>query len=351
MTLNQRVNEPNLGRGTVFVTGATGLLGSNLVRELVSRGFRVKALVRSLPKARRYLSDLGIEVVQGDMADVNGFRHALEGCSAVFHTAAYFREYYQPGDHDAALEKINVEGTLALMRASDAAGVSRFVHTSSSGAVGMRSDGAPGDEETPPASWQLENRYFLSKVRGDVQIKAFIPRSGLQVVEVLPGWMWGPGDAAPTAAGQMLLDFTAGKIPLVPEGGTNMVDARDVAASMVELLERGRHGDRFIVAGEYRELSEVLDDLSAATGKPAPTLKLPFALVLAFAWLALVWSKLSKAPLLVSPEGVKMMRARHRVSSSRAMRELGVEFRPFVDTVRDAYAWYRADGRISPGAG
>ena len=162
----------------VLVTGATGMLGSNLVRELVRRGAHVRGLVRSPEKARRYLADVAFEPIVGDMQQVSGFAAALEGCSAVFHTAAYFREYYQPGSHAAALEAINVQGTLELMRAADAAGVSCFVHTSSSGTIGIKPGGAPGDEDTPPSAAQLDNGYFRSKVEGDRQIHAFRPRAG-----------------------------------------------------------------------------------------------------------------------------------------------------------------------------
>lgn len=327
---------------TVFVTGATGLLGNNLVRQLTAQGYRVKALVRSLEKARRYLSGLPLELIQGDMADVAAFAPALAGVSAVFHTAAYFREYYQPGDHQAELTRINVEGTLALLRAADAQGVRCFVHTSSSGAVGMRADGSAGDEDTPAHAEQLRNLYFRSKVEGDALIRAFAPAHGMRVVEVLPGWMWGPGDAAPTSAGRLALDFVARKIPVLPEGGTNVVDARDVAAAMIRCLERAPHGSRFIVAGEFRTLEQVMGELEAISSVPAPTLRLPFFIVYVFAWLQELRARFFGSDALITREGVRTVRMQHRVSSQRAERELGVQFRPFSQTLSDVLQWYRA---------
>ena len=269
----------------VLVTGATGMLGSNLVRALVARGAHVRGLVRSPEKARRYLADVAFEPIAGDMREVSGFAAALEDCSAVFHTAAYFREYYQPGSHDGALASINVQGTLELMRAADAAGVSCFVHVSSSGTIGLKPDGSPGDEDTPPSAAQLDNGYFRSKVEGDRQIHAFAPARGMRVIEILPGWMWGPGDAAPTAAGQMVLDFVQRKIPVVPEGGTCVVDARDVAGAMLTAAERAPHASRYIVGGEFRSLAQLLQALEVQTGIAAPRLHLPFFMVLAFAYL------------------------------------------------------------------
>src|SRR5690606_8163623 len=112
-------------------------------------------------------------------------------------------------------------------------GVSAFVHTSSSGTIGRKPDGSAGDEDTPPSPRQLENLYFRSKYDGEQMIRAWTPTGGLRVIEILPGWMFGPGDAAPTAAGKLIFDVLAGKVPAVPDGGTSIVDARDVARAML----------------------------------------------------------------------------------------------------------------------
>src|SRR5215470_7983464 len=114
-----------------FVTGATGLLGNNLVRLLIAKGVKVRALARSAEKARRQFGNLPVEIVQGDLENVSGFAHALAGADAVFHTAAYFRDSYKGGTHRNELQRINVVGTANLLQAAYAAGVRRFVHTSS----------------------------------------------------------------------------------------------------------------------------------------------------------------------------------------------------------------------------
>ena len=209
-----------LTRMKAFVTGATGLLGNNLVRALRAEGHEVVGLVRSDAKARRLLGDTGATWVVGDMRSPEAFAAALDGCDVVFHTAAYFREYYQPGDHAEALAAVNVRGTLALMALADDAGVRTFVHTSSSGTIGSKPDGSPGDEDTPPPPIAKENLYFRSKVDGDAQIHAFAPKRGMAIIEILPGWMWGPGDAAPTGSGQLAQDFLARKVPAIPPGGS-----------------------------------------------------------------------------------------------------------------------------------
>src|SRR5262245_44459357 len=154
----------------VFVTGSTGLLGNNLVRVLQVKGYDVVGLVRSQEKAKRLLGDTRATFVNGDMKDVAGFARVLDGCETVFHTAAYFREYYQPGDHWQALEEINIKGTLTLMDEADHRGVRRFIHTSSGLTVGTKPDGSPGDEGTLAGEEQLRDLYVRSKVEGDKRI-------------------------------------------------------------------------------------------------------------------------------------------------------------------------------------
>src|SRR5262245_344899 len=147
-----------------FVTGSTGLLGNNLVRLLSEQGYEVTALVRSRAKAARLLVGLNVALVEGDMRDVAAFSPALHGCDGVFHTAAYAREYYQPGDHWTELSAINVQGTLALLAEAERRGVTKLISTSSNGVIGARPSGAPSDERDPPDARAQENLYVKSKL-------------------------------------------------------------------------------------------------------------------------------------------------------------------------------------------
>lgn len=324
----------------VLVTGGTGLLGNNLVRALRAKGHDVKALVRSKKKAEALLAGTGAEIVVGDMRDVASFASALDGVDAVAHTAAYFREYYTPGDHAASLEDINIKGTLALLAAADERGVRRFVETSSSGTVGQAPNGGESNEDTPATEGQLANLYFKSKVDGDRRINAFVPKSGMTIATVLPGWMFGPGDAGPTGAGKLIMDAVSGKVPGVPPGGTCIVDARDVASAMVTMLERDVAGERFIVAGRYHTLRDVLDAAMDAAGKKRISLSLPSWLALGMAHVSEAWARITNGVPTVPLEGVRTMLLDIRPSSARAERELGATFRPIEETIRDVVAWY-----------
>ncbi len=111
-----------------FVTGSTGLLGNNLVQLLVEQGYKVKALVRSKTKAAKLFGDLDVSLVEGDMLDIDSFASELVGCNVLFHTAAYFREYYQPGNHWEMLENINVKGTIKLLTAAEKQGIKKVIY-------------------------------------------------------------------------------------------------------------------------------------------------------------------------------------------------------------------------------
>lgn len=334
-----------------FVTGATGLLGNNLVRALLAEGHAVRALVRSDEKARRLLADTGAELVRGDMADVRAFAPALEGCDVVFHTAAYFRESYGRGNHWPHLEAINIRGTLVLAESARARGVRRFVDTSTAGIIGRKPDGSPGDEATPPAPIARRNLYFKSKYAVAAGLRALAPRPGLDIVQVLPGWMFGPWDAAPTASGRFVLDFLGEGLPAIPPGGISAVDARDVASGMIRAAERGSPGQRYILGGAFVTLADVANALAQVTGLRAPTARLPYPVAWAYAAFAQAWARVSGGEPPVTVEAVRMMHARLHVSSAKAERDLGWRHRPLVETLRDEVAWYRARGLArDPGA-
>ncbi len=330
------------GRKTAFVTGSTGLLGNNLVRLLVEEGWEVRALARSREKARRLLGYLsGVEVIEGDMLDVAGFAGSLGGSDVLFHAAAYFREYYQQGDAGALLEEINVRATVGLLREAHERGVKRTVFVSSGGTVGTKPDGSPGDEATPPDASIHDNDYFMSKVRADEAIRGFVRESGADVVTVLPGWMFGPHDAAPTGSGQLVLDFLEKKVPIILEGGTSVADARDVARAMVSAAGHGKAGDRYIVGGDYSTVAGILETLEEVSGVPGPGRRVPYPLLMTAAGAAELLGRATGRPPLISRGAVRTLRHGGKMDSGKARRELGATFRPLAETLRDEVAWYR----------
>lgn len=333
---------------SAFVTGATGLLGSNLTRELVARGWKVRALVRSPEKAQKILGDVELELVTEDLVNVSRYAEALEGVDTVFHTAAYFREYYQPGNEWEKMRQINVDATMELVQEAEKRGVRRFVHTSSSGVIETRTtDGESADESAPFSSFAEENLYFKTKVLVEQEIAGFLERSKLDVVLVLPGWMMGPGDAGPTSAGQLILDLMEGKLPGVINGGTSAVDARDVAKAMIAAADKGARGERYLVAGRLTTLVEIARTLEEVTGTPMPKRVIPRPVAMIIAHLSDFTARITGGVSKMPVAGIKTLSERVSLSSEKAKRELGATFRPLSETLGDAVAWYRAHGYLS----
>jgi len=334
---------------TAFVTGATGLLGNNLVRELVRRGIAVKALVRSPEKAARQFGSLArielarIELIQGDMENVGAFSAALRGCDVVFHTAAFFRDNYKGGSHWQTLKRINVDGTAALIEHAYREGVRRFVQTSSIAVL----DGVPGlaiDEtrERDPAD---ADDYYRSKILADHAVLAFSKKfPEMHASFVLPGWMWGPGDIGPTSSGQVALDTVLGKLPGLVPGSFSVVDARDVALAQIAAAERGRSGERYLAAGRHMTMRELIPLIGRIAGVDTPKRMLPLPLLFALAGLQEIYARISGKPILLSIATVRLMvkeADRTRFNHAKSERELGLKFRPVDDTVSDVIAWYR----------
>jgi dihydroflavonol-4-reductase len=327
---------------SAFVTGGTGLLGTNLVRELARQGWRLKVLCRSREKVARVLEGIEVEPIAGDMDDVAGFQDALKGCDVLFHCAAYFREYYAAGDHRQKLEKINVRGTLDLFGAAESVGVQKVVYVSSSGVL-SHSDGSEVVDESSPYAFDTSNLYFQSKIRAEQQLFGWLKTHRLPVVLILPGWMFGPFDLAPTASGRLVQDFLASKLPAIIPGGASVVDARDVAGAMVRSADVGKPGERYVVAGCAVSLAELAQTLEQVTGIPAPRLKLNYASALVVAWLSQTAAAFRGGQSLLTVSAIRTMREamRHKMSSAKAERELGATFRPLNETLRDEVEWFR----------
>ena len=336
---------------TAFVTGATGLLGNNLVRALTARGVKVKALARSREKAARQLGGLpNVTVIQGDMQELAGFAEELKGCDLLFHTAAYFRDSYTGGAHGDALHAVNVLGARNLIRAAYDAGIRRMVHTSSIALL----DGKPGEtlDETSLRDRDHADDYYRSKIDTDAEILGFAAEHpDMHVSLIMPGWMHGPGDIGPTSAGQVTLDYLNGRIPGIIPGTVSLVDARDVAATAIAAAERGRRGERYLAAGRHMSMPEVLSAYERVTGIAAPRRRIPAALLFVTAAISEIKARWTGKPVLLSLATVRLMMReaeRTRFDHRKSEQELGLTFRPIDRTLADEVQWYRDNGWLKP---
>ena len=328
------------------VTGATGLLGNNLVRFLVSRGVRVKALVRSREKAEKQLAGLPVEIVVGEMTNVGGFAKELHGVEVIFHTAAYFRDNYKGGMHWKQLFAANVLGTAQLFAEAYKAGVRRIVHTSSVAVL----SGAPGQviDETMRRHPDEADDYYRSKVLADRKVAAFLAtHADMWACMVLPGWMVGPGDVGPTSSGQLILDFLHRKLPGIPPATFSVVDARDVAEALWLAARKGRRGERYLAAGRHMSMADLFQKLEQVSGIAAPRWHVPLPLLYAMAAANEIWAGSTKRPALISLATVQLMgqeRQRTRSSHEKSQRELGIQFRAVEETLSDTVGWYQQNG-------
>jgi dihydroflavonol-4-reductase len=330
---------------TALVTGATGLLGSNIVRELRAAGTEVVAVVRDPERAAGLLPSDGVRFVRGDVLDAAGIAPHLVGMDAVFHTAAYFREYYQLDVDLDRLHRTNVDAVLTLLYAADAAGVGAFVHTSSIGTLAPGSRAAPSDETSTMPVSATGNHYFRSKIEADAAVATFAPASGMRVVTVLPSWMWGPGDAGPTSAGRLFLAIASGAMSAMPQVENWVVDARDVATASIRAAVAGK--GRYVVGGARMKLPAIANEIAAAVPSAAPR-AVPVRVALVASSLMELSARMRGREPVATRSGVRvLMEGQERwLSSARARSELGVTFRGFGATARDAADWYRGHGML-----
>ncbi|HVQ77222.1 MAG TPA: hopanoid-associated sugar epimerase [Candidatus Binatia bacterium] len=331
-----------------LVTGGTGFVGANLVRELLASGATVRVLARPAGD-RRALQGCAVEIAEGDLLDVASVERAVAGARHVYHVAADYRLWARD---PRALFRANVDGTRHVLRAAAEAGVARIVYTSTVGALGIPKDGAAGDEATPVSLGDMVGPYKASKFLAE-RVADEMAARGAPVVIVNPSAPIGPWDVKPTPTGQMIVDFLAGRMFASVDTGLNLVHVRDVARGHVQAAERGRPGQKYILGHENVPLLDLLRRLAALTGLPGPRLRIPYAV----AWMAAAGmegvARLTGRPPRVALTAVRMARKRMYFSPAKAVAELGLPQTPVDEALRDAVDWFRARGYAArrPGRG
>ena len=321
----------------VLVTGATGLVGNNVVRMLVSRGESVRAFVRSRQAAERCLAGLPVETIEGALGDHEGVQAAVDGARIVIHAAAMVHCGWRHEDEMAAA---NVDGTRIVAAAARRAGA-RFVHVSSVDAIGLRADGVPADEETPPGGMP-ECPYVVTKRGAEGAVHDEIAR-GLDAVIVNPVYMLGPWDWKPSS-GRMLLEVGAGKGLFAPPGGNDFVDVRDVAGGILAAVTRGQLGRRYILGGHSMSYLDAWRVFARIAGRMQPLGTAPRGIVRMAGLAGDLASLFTARELPVNSAATRMSMLPHNFSYRRAQAELGYAFRSLDETVADAWEWFVTRG-------
>jgi dihydroflavonol-4-reductase len=319
-----------------LVTGVTGFVGWHVARKLLERGERVRALVRD-PARLKELAE--VEAVQGDLRDPESLARAVEGCGVVYHVAADYRLWTRDPEE---MYRSNVEGTRNLLDAARRIGVERVVYTSTVGCIGIPKEGI-GDEKTPVGIEDMQGPYKRSKFLAE-KVALEFAGGGFPVVIVNPTAPVGDHDFKPTPTGKILVDFVRGAMPAFLDTGLNVVDVRDVAAGHLAACERGKIGERYILGAENLTLEGIFGTLAKAVGRPAPKIRIPYAVAYAAGMVSTAWAGVTGKEPIAPLDGVKMARKKMWVRQDKAERELGYSPGPAAAALERAVDWFRANG-------
>jgi len=325
-----------------LVTGATGFIGGNLVRELLQQGFQVRALARK-DSSRRNISDLEIDVAIGDLRDRTSLDHALEGCDVLFHVAAAYT-FWTPDP--AVIYETNVGGTENILAAAWDAGIQKIVYTSTESTIGIEGHNL-GSEETEATLDSLSGHYKKSKLLAE-RLALQMCQDGLPLTVVNPTMPVGPWDTKPTPSGQIIVDFLNGRMPAYVNTGLNVVDVGDVAQGHILALEKGRIGERYILGNKNLTLRDILGVLEAITGIRAPNIRIPIWLALGAAYAdESVRGKLLKRPPRIPISAVRTARKFRHFDCSKSIQQLGLPQTPIEESLSRAVSWFKQNGYVS----
>ncbi len=318
-----------------LVTGASGFIGSAVTRALVADGHEVVALLEPGADVRS-LAGLDVERATADLRDAAGVRSGAIGCAAVFHVAALYRFWARdPRDFYA----VNVGGTRNVLAAARDAGVERIVYTSTVGTLGL-DHGRPAHELDYPDVSHLFGAYKRSKYVAEHEVLR-AAAEGLPVTLVLPTTPMGPADRAPTPTGRIVLDFLNGRMPGYVDTVLNVVHVDDVARGHLLAHDLGAIGRSYILGGDNLSLKQVLTELAARTGLPAPRFLVPHAASLTAAWLSeTIEGRLLRRAPRVPLEAARMSTTRMAFDDTRARTELGHSPRPAARAIEDSARWF-----------
>ena len=320
-----------------LVTGGAGFLGKKLCAALKAEGMEVRALARKLPS----IED-GLNYVLGDLSDEKSLERACEGMDYVFHTAGLIS--YNPDKRDL-MYRTNVLGTKAIASAALRCGVKRFIHTSSTAAIGVNEDPAMAlDEASPFNARKLGLAYFDTKFDAEQELLKIVEQ-GLDAVILNPGSLVGPGDTRRYEQSYPGLIYKF-KPPVLFHGGINFVDVNDVVRGHLLALQKGKKGERYILGGENLSFADFIHRTNLIIGRKSPKYFVPQSMM---GFLALLLAGLEKMGLHIhmTPALVRQVTSWYLyVDSSKAKRELGYSPKPVDQGIRDTLTWLKELKRI-----
>jgi dihydroflavonol-4-reductase len=331
----------NARHDITLVTGAAGFVGSAVVRALLAAGHRVRVVVRA-SSDRRNLAGFDGEIAEADLRDRDGVDRAMAGATTLFHVAADYRLWARDPEE---IVRNNRDMTATVMHAALAAGVRRIVYTSSVATL-LPDPAGPADETRSASEDEATGAYKRSKVVAERLVETMVTDRGLPAVIVNPSTPIGPRDVHPTPTGRIIVEAANGRMPAFVDSGLNLVHVDDVATGHLLALGRGRIGERYILGGQDATLKEMLAAIAAIVGRRTPTVTIPRAPLMPFAWINEQLAMLTGREPFLTRDALRMSRHHMFYSSAKANRELGYQARPYREALVDAVTWFRAAGMI-----
>jgi len=321
---------------TTLLTGASGFVGSAVLKLLLDDGHDVRVLVRA-GSNRSNLANLPVELVEGDLTDSISLRKAVSNCDYLFHVAADYRMWTPDVD---LMYRTNVDGTRLLMQYAGDAGIKKIVYTSSVATLGINPDLTPANEDTPVSLGDMIGHYKRSKYLAEEEVNRLVKSKQLPVTIVNPSTPIGPRDIKPTPTGRIIVDCLAGRIPAYVDTGLNIAHVDDVARGHLLALEKGEIGERYILGGEDMSLKQILGLICEIGNRPPPGIRLPHNLVLPIAKMIEIRAGFSGVAPLITVDGIRLAKKHMFFSSSKAIEKLGYQARPAKQAFVDAVAWF-----------
>lgn len=326
---------------TVLVTGATGYIGSAVVRALLNRDETVRCLVRKTSSLQN-LEGLGVELAFGDICDIESVRHALVGCQNVFHLAALYVNWIP---NSALMYRVNEEGTRNVLSACRDADPYKIVYCSSVAALGAHGQ-KPANESAQFNLNSTKDHYYISKFRAE-QIAMTFARQGLPVVIVNPSNPIGPRDISPTPTGALIVNIIKKKLPGYVDGGINLIDMGDCAQGIISAMENGEPGEKYILGNRNVSIKEYFDLIVDVAGRGrSPFLKLPKWMAVFSGYGYEMLARMTHKPPITSASWVRVGSHYSWWDCTKAREKLGLGQRPIAESLSEAVGWFQANGFI-----
>ena len=318
-----------------LVTGGTGHIGNVLIRELLMRGEKVRALI--LPgEDRQPVKGLEVEIIEGDILDRSSLQRAFQGVRVVYHLAGVISI---TDGYSSLVERVNVQGTMNVLQVAQEVGVKRLVYTSSIHAIRRAPHGITIDETIPFDPAHASGLYDRTKAEASLAVLQ-AARQGLDAVIVCPTGVIGPYDFRGSEMGSLILDYMKPAPHLSIDGAYDFVDVRDVARGHILACDKGRPGECYILSGERITLTEIEMAVQQATGNRSLSVKVPFGLARLAAYFSPLFYRLTKIKPRLTRYALEALTSNSRISHSKARLELGYAPRPLRASIADTVAWF-----------